>query len=417
MEVRFSSALSQGSILALLLVFIAGVLSSFTPCVYPVIPITIGYIGGRAQGKRLRGLLLSIFLVLGIATIYSVLGLLAAATGSIFGSYTQHPLVLIIIALIFAAMGASLLGAFDITLPASLQSKMHTERKGFLGAYLVGIITGVIAVPCVGPVLVALLAWVAQSGSLLIGFLLLFVYALGMGMLFVFIGTFTGVLTSLPGAGQWMETIKHIFGVVLIAGAVFILKPLLSMGVYYLAWSILLIVTGIFSGASEIMSPEANTGKKWSRALGLILLLAGIVLFIKGFNLAFKLEESTGGRIALVEKKQAILWLVNEPEKAFAEARASGKKLIMDFYADWCAACVELDEKTWTDPELVRLSSNFVFLKLDLTKITPELKAEQIKYQIRGMPTVIFFDPNGKELTRFSGFKSAREVLDLINLL
>jgi thiol:disulfide interchange protein DsbD len=129
------------------------------------------------------------------------------------------------------------------------------------------------------------------------------------------------------------------------------------------------------------------------------------------------LEESTGGRIALVEKKQAILWLVNEPEKAFAEARASGKKLIMDFYADWCAACVELDEKTWTDPELVRLSSNFVFLKLDLTKITPELKAEQIKYQIRGMPTVIFFDPNGKELTRFSGFKSAREVLDLINLL
>ena len=415
LEDRFTYALERGSIVAFLLVFIAGILASLTPCVYPVIPIAIGYIGGRAGGKRLTGFLLSIFLVLGLATVYSVLGLIAAATGSVFGAYTQHPVVFIVVAIIFVAMGSSMLGLFEISLPASIQGKMQTQRKGFLGAYLVGMVTGVVAAPCVGPVIVALLAWVAQTGNMLVGFLLMFVFALGMGMLFIVIGTFAGAMSALPGSGKWMETVKKAFGVILIGGALLFLKPLLPEGLYNLLWGILLISVGIFSGAMELVSGEASTGKKWGRVLGVILLIVGVVFFIEGFKSSFGFGERNPSTASTERVREGIEWIVNDTEKAFIRAESSGGKVLMDFYADWCAACRELDEKTWVDPNLVAESADWIFLKIDLTKITPKLRAIQSEYQVWGMPTVIFFDSSGREIDRFSGFKPAREVLKMMN--
>ena len=416
-ESRFTTAIEKGSILAFLLVFIAGILSSFTPCVYPVIPITIGYIGSRAEGKRFKGFVLSIFLVLGIATIYSILGLIAAASGSVFGAYSQHPAVLIVISAIFAVMGASMLGAFEITLPASVQGKMRTERKGFLGAYLVGMITGVVAAPCVGPILVALLAWVAQSGSLIVGFLLLFTYAVGMGLLFIVIGTFAGAMTALPGAGKWMETIKKVFGVILIAGAVFILKPALPIGLYLLFWGVLLIITGVFAGALEILSTEALKTSKWRKAIGVIILIAGIVTFIEGYSATFGLDKSSEFSLKAAPQSASLEWIVNDPAEAFQRAADSHKGVIMDFYADWCAACIELDEKTWAHPQLIAHKYSWIYIKMDLTRTTTELAEIQTLHQVRGLPTVIFFNPNGDELTRFSGFKTAGQVLKIIGQL
>lgn len=418
LEQKFSSALKQGSILAFVLVFIAGILSSLTPCVYPVIPITIGYIGGRAEGQKLKGFLLSLFLVLGIAIVYSSLGIIAAASGSVFGSFTQHPAVLIVIALIFAVMGTSMLGAFEIQLPSGLQGKMRTEKKGFLGALLVGMITGLVAAPCVGPVLVALLAWVAQTGSILTGFALLFTYAVGMGLLFIVIGTFAGAMTALPGAGQWMDTVKHVFGIILIGGAIFIINPLLPDGYYYLLWGIFLIVTGVFSGALEILSPEAVTAKKWGKAIGVVLLIFGIVMFVDGYNhtFGFKKHETVMTAAGSGEIK-GVQWIVNDHDGAFAQAKAEGAYLIMDFYADWCVACRELDEKTWPKPELIAESDGWIFLKMDLTRITPELKAAQDKYEVVGMPTVIFFDSEGNEKHRFAGFKPAKDVVKIMQAM
>ena len=414
-EQRFTTALEKGSILAFLLVFIAGILSSFTPCVYPVIPITIGYIGGRAAGRRFKGFILSVFLVLGIATVYSILGLIAAASGSVFGAYSQHPAILIFIAAIFAIMGASMLGAFEIALPASLQGKMQTERKGFLGAYLVGMITGMVAAPCVGPILVALLTWVAQSGSLIVGFLLLFVYAIGLGLLFIVIGTFAGAMTALPGAGRWMETIKNIFGVILIAGAVFILQPILPQGFYLLIWGILLVVTGVFSGALEILSAETAKTSKWGKAIGVVILITGIVTFIDGYKITFGFNHPEASSSVVNQRTDSIEWIVNHPAEAFQRAADSEKGVIMDFYADWCAACKELDEKTWIDQELIARKQSWIYLKIDLTRTTPELAKIQSRYQVRGLPTVILFDSDGDELTRFSGFKTAKQVLKIIN--
>ena len=415
LEQKFSSALKQGSILAFVLVFIAGILTSLTPCVYPLIPITIGYIGGRAEGQKLKGFLLSLFLVLGIAIVYSTLGIIAAASGSVFGSFTQHPAVLLGIAIIFAVMGTSMLGAFEIQLPAGLQGKMRTEKKGFAGALLVGMITGLVAAPCVGPVLVALLAWVAQTGSIMIGFALLFTYAAGMGLLFIVIGTFAGAMTSLPGAGQWMDTVKHVFGIILIAGAIFIINPLLDKGYYYLLWGVFLIVTGVFSGALEILSPESAAGKKWGKAIGVVLLIFGIVMFVDGYNHTFGFKKHETAMTSRGSgETEGVKWIVNDLEGAFARAEADGSNLIMDFYADWCVACRELDEKTWPRPELIAESEGWIFLKMDLTKMTPELKTVRDKYEIVGMPTVIFFDPRGNEKHRFAGFKPAEDVVKIM---
>jgi len=414
LESRFTNALNEGSILAFLLVFIAGILTSFTPCVYPVIPITVGFIGGKADGKKLSGFFLSIFLVLGLATIYSVLGVIAAATGSVFGSYAQHPVVLIVIAGIFLAMGASMFGLFEISVPASIQGKMQTQKKGFLGAYLVGLVTGIVAAPCVGPVLVALLTWVAQTGNTVLGFFLLFTFAIGMGLLFIVIGTFAGAVSALPGSGSWMETVKKGFGILLVAGALFFLRPLLSIHLYHLLWGILLVGTGVLMGALNFTA-EAN---KWGKTIGLILLTAGLLFFIDGFRTSFHLlPKSVTYGVVEPGSGEQIEWVVNDLDKAFDRAGMQDKLVLMDFYADWCAACRELEEYTWTDPGFIAGSGNFVFLKIDLTKSTPELKAIQNQYGVRGLPTVIFFDAGRNELDRFSGFRNADEVLEYIDNL
>ena len=410
---RFTRALNRGSALAFLLVFLAGILTSFTPCVYPVIPITVGYVGGRAEGKKLKGFILSIFLVLGLATVYSILGVAAAATGSVFGSLAQHPAVLVVVALIFAAMGASMLGLFDITIPASLQNRMQTRRKGFLGAYLVGMVTGIVAAPCVGPVLVALLTWVAQTGNLLQGFLLLFTFAIGMGLLFIVIGTFASAVSALPGSGQWMVAIKKGFGVILLGGAIFFLKPLVSEGLYHLSWGILLVCAGVFLGALNF----TNEGQKWSKALGILLLLAGIIFFISGFKAVFRFDAVQRTATVNTESAAGLPWIVNDAEKAFTRAQLTGNPLMMDFYADWCAACRELEEFTWSDARFISAAENLILLKIDLTRPSAETKALQDSLGVKGLPTVIFFSSEGEEISRFSGFRPAEAVVKIVESL
>ena len=192
-EERARRALETGSLVALLWIFIGGVLLSFTPCVYPVIPITIAYIGARSGASRWKGFTLSLVFVSGLALMYSILGLIAAATGGVFGFSTRNPWVVGLVVIVFLVMGIGMLGAFKISLPSSLQTKMSSGRRtGYLGALLVGATTGLVAAPCVGPVLVALLGWVSSTGNLLAGFLYLFVFALGLGTLFVVIGTSPG---------------------------------------------------------------------------------------------------------------------------------------------------------------------------------------------------------------------------------
>ncbi|HEX9934287.1 MAG TPA: cytochrome c biogenesis protein CcdA, partial [bacterium] len=214
---RLRLALERGSILAFFLVFLGGLLTSLTPCVYPMIPITLAVIGAQASGSRMKGFVLSLFYVLGIAVTFSGLGVAAAKSGSLFGTVAQHSVVQVVLALVFFLMGLSLLGVFVLQIPASLAGKIRgKKRTGYLGALLTGLLAGLVVSPCIGPVLVVILAWVAKTGNAFLGFSLLFSFALGLGVLFILIGTFSGVLKNLPKAGVWTEHIETVFGVLLV---------------------------------------------------------------------------------------------------------------------------------------------------------------------------------------------------------
>lgn len=209
--------LESGSWLAIGIVFAAGVLTSLTPCVYPMIPVTVTYIGGASVGSKSRGFTLSLFYVLGIAIIYTTLGAFSALFGKVFGNLTQNPWVYIAIANIIIFFGLSMLGVFTIRLPGFLSGIGKAGKKrGFLGSLLMGMAAGFIAAPCTAPVLGVLLVLVGQRQSVAYGAFLLFIFSLGMGVLFVLLGTFTGLMTSIPKAGTWMDRIKIIFGIIMI---------------------------------------------------------------------------------------------------------------------------------------------------------------------------------------------------------
>ena len=409
LEDRLLAALDKGSWLAFLLVFVGGILTSFTPCVYPIIPITIGYIGGASTGKPLRGLGLSAIFVLGIALVYSTLGLVSAATGTLFGSISGSIWVTIVVAGIFALMGISMLGAFDIALPSSLQTKLQTGGKGrgLLGPLVIGMVSGLVMAPCVGPVIVALLAWVSQTGNLLLGWALLFVFSLGLGLLFLVIGTFAGAIQALPRAGAWMETVKKGFGWILLAAALYLMRLIIPEPYYSLAWAVLLVFFAVFAGAFDTLNREAGTGQRVWKAIALMIFLLGAISLFKVMVPATGRVADTGG----VE----VSWMVNEEEKALEIARNESKPLLVDVYADWCVACVELDEKTYSVATVVDRVDDFVRLKLDFTKETPWVKEMKRKYRITGMPTVILFADNGDEVGRFTGFKPPNDFLAFLD--
>jgi len=412
---RLQRALEKTSILAFIIVFIGGVLSSLTPCVYPMIPITLAVIGAQAGEKKLKGFILSLFYVLGIAVTFSFLGVIAARTGMVFGSVSTHPAVLIIISLIFLIMGLSLVGLFVLQLPPSLASKLQSKKgKGFLGAFLTGLVAGLVISPCISPILVVILAWVAKSGSLFMGVGLLFTYAVGLGILFILIGTFSGIIKALPKSGGWMQIIEKGLGLILIVLAIIFIKSILSVWIYYIMWSFLLIFTGTFIGAFTTLGVDSTFREKFLKSSGIILVIAGTILLF--FGLSHLTNYSKVSNIKVPEKSyiQDSLWL-SDDEKGFSLAAKNNKPLILDFFADWCAACIELDEKTWSEPEVRKRLSEFVCVKLDLTKSNSQSKKYGEKYSIYGMPTVIFFDSFGKEIIRFEGFKSSREVIKIID--
>ncbi len=421
-EERTRKALESGSWVVLLWIFLGGVALSFTPCVYPVIPITIAYIGGRSGGSRFKGFTLSLVFVLGLGLVYSTLGVVAAASGGVFGLSTQNPWVIGFVSGIFLIMGAGMMGAFEITLPSSFQTKISSKkRSGYIGALFVGGTTGLIAAPCVGPVLIALLSWVSTAGNLFLGFLYLFVFAMGLGVLFVVIGTFAGVLAALPQAGGWMEKVKVVFGVILIAAALYFGKSLIPPTLFTILVGLaLMILAGLMGGFSRLESDAEMSARTW-RALAAFFLVLGVFYTLLGL---FKAEDislapsgtgSVSANTAAVESHSGANWIEDDIEGAFKKAVASNKPVMIDFWAEWCAACIELEHKTFSVPSVYeKLNSDFIALKVDGTKVNDETKQKWAKFGVRGLPTVLFLTPDRKEITRFEAFRTVDEVLPIL---
>lgn len=419
---QFSTALSRGYFWAFLFVFVGGILTSLTPCVYPLIPITVSVFGAGKGASRSKSFFLSLTYVLGMAVMYSILGVVVASTGALFGTIMINPVAIGIACTILIALGLSMLGAFEIQLPTVLQNRLNTVGgAGFGGSFLMGTVAGVIAAPCTGPALGAVLSYVATTNNVILGFFLMLTYALGMGLLFILIGTFSGLLSSLPTSGNWMYVLENIFGVAIIGMALFFLKniwiPLnliLRNSVEFLAIGLLFMVNGVQIGQFTRRFKDLSGLTKVQKAFGVLMAVVGFYIVAGGFiNGGFRFVEPAGSG----SMESVINWITDE-STGFATAKREGKPVMIDCYADWCSVCKELEHRTFSDPEVAkRLSGFFVTIKLDFTNPKdPQIQSLKRKYQIGGLPVVLFFDANGQELKskRFESFMPASRFLTWI---
>ena len=389
---------SRGMLFTLLFVFISGLALNTTPCVYPIIPITIGFFTNQSQGKTGGTFLMSSTYVLGMAITYSLLGVVASMSQGLFGGLLQNPWVLIGLALLMVGLALSMFGVYEFRLPTFLNrfaDKSTQSAGGTLRAFLMGLMMGIVAAPCIGPFVLGLLVHVGAKGDPVYGFFMFFVLSLGLGLPYLFLGTFSGALKRLPRSGEWMVTVRKVFGLVLIGMALYFVAPLLGQATKFA------FVAFFLASATYLIAVEAGRvkakGFAWGlRALGLGSLVAAVVMM-------------------LPEKVEAgIVW---QPYSAaaLASAQREGKPVIIDAFADWCIPCKELDRFTFTHAEVRRQASEFVTLKLNLTRNEPnsEEALTRERFGILGVPTIIFLDASGQERRdlRLEGFEKAESFL------
>lgn len=378
--------------------FFWGFLASLTPCVYPMIPITAGVIGAANTGSLARGFTLSLFYVLGMSLTYAAFGVAAAWSGGLFGAYAGHPAVRIAVALIFVALALSLFDLFYFQVPVSLSSRMAGLRKGggVLGVLVTGAVAGAVVGPCVGPMLAGLLVYIAGLGDRLQGFLLMWSFALGMGVLFLVIGTFSGAASALPRSGAWMGKLKAVFGALMLGAALYYISPLLPPKITLLILGSLLIGAGVFAGALDRTDPETSKGERLWKTAGIVVLALGLV-----YAARFALNDPVGSSsspVAAAPETGEIAWM-EDHAAGLALAGRTGRPVLLDFTADWCAVCKELDTRTFPHPEVVRKSREFVPIRVDATDAAaPRVRALQRQYDVVGLPTVLFLTPDGEPI-------------------
>jgi thiol:disulfide interchange protein DsbD len=410
-----SGALAAGHLWAAAgLVFAGGLLTALTPCVYPLIPITVSVFSGGhvAKQSRTRRAALTGTYVLGIAVFFSAVGVLVARAGVAFGSWLAYPAVQAGMAVFFIAMAASMFGAFELALPQSLALRLNkVGGTGFIGAFTMGLVAGPVAAPCTGPVLAGILLYVGQQHSLALGASLLFLYALGIGVPFFIIGVFS---FSLGKSGPWMDAVKSLFGIALLALAAGYLRdafPAVKAAVSadprvtYAAAAA--VCVGIAIGAVHL-SFHSHWREQLLKAAGVALVVVGVAarFGFEGTAEAACLNPSDPGC------KAQIVW-VKDIAQGLERAKAEHKPAFVDFYADWCGACKELDAKTYPSPIVRAAAARFVPIKVDGTRSSDALDAIYDKYGVEGLPTVIFVDSQGAVMKdpRIVGYVSPAEMV------
>ncbi len=442
----------------LLLVFGFGILMSLSPCIYPMIPITLAVIGAQSQEKgAARGLVMSITYVVGMALVYAIMGALSATVFSGITAFMQSPVVLVPIAVLLVGLSFSMFGAFELEAPAFLRDRLQGpgtgNRGGLIGVFAMGLVAGLVASPCVGPFLMALLVWVGTTGDWILGFFSLFTFGIGMGLLLIGVGTFPALLGTMPQSGGWMDTVKKGMGLLLVAMAFYFVRPgsVLPANIFYPLVGVTTILTAVFMGAFDSLAPEAGWWPRTLKGLGLVVFVAGLYFlggsFIQhGFMMPSPLAEISAGPVSeatptpagqestvetatteepvaepLPEKVQWTKIHTGENVQAFldqkrAEAKAAGRPVIIDFWAQWCVYCKKLDKHVWNVPEVVEEAQRFITIKVDATAPDDaEMTSIREYFKVPGLPRIIFIDSRGEVLHgRSAGYKSAADMLELM---
>lgn len=418
---EFSKALSEGLFSAIVFMLIAGFLTSLTPCIYPMIPITLAILGARTKGQsKVKSFALSFIYVLGIATTYSILGVIAALSGELFGSMLANVWVVSVLGLLFVAMGLSMYGLYEIQPPAFVRDKLGQGAggKGIIASYFTGLAAGIVASPCVGPVLVSVLAHIATTQNVWLGLVLLFSFAMGMGVLFIVLGTSSNLISKVPKAGPWMEVVKFVFGTTMVAMAIYYVMPVYPDWLVHALSGLALVLISSAYGAFANAESGAQQVKKGAALAGFVIgvvLLTSAVLTRSGVIL---IAGGGGGASGGSSQQIQTLNWQKYSDAALQAALNEKRPVIIDFWAEWCGACHELVEKTFTDPRVRDITQGFALFKIDATLAdVPEVEALKKRYRVMGLPWLVFYDAQGverKDLT-LTGFEDADAFVERLN--
>jgi len=396
--------------------FIAGLGLSLTPCVFPMIPILSGIIAGQGhKNSHARGFVLSLTYVLGMAITYAAAGVAAGMTGTLLSAALQNPWVLGSFALIFVVLSFSMFGFYELQLPTALQSKL-SEESGHLqggrgvGVFLMGALSALIVGPCVAAPLAGALLYIGQTGDAVFGGVALFVMAIGMGAPLIAVGIAGGSL--LPKTGAWMEGVKKAFGVLLLATAVWLVSPVMPTVVSMLAWAGLLIIPAIYLHALDPLPPHAKGWLRFWKGIGIVMLLTGAALLIGALaGNRDPLQPLAGlrGQAVAAEEKRLPFERVKSVTELETRINTAGRPVMLDFYADWCVSCKEMERLTFSDPAVQAKLAGFTLLQADVTANTDDDKALLAKFKLFGPPGIIFYDAKGQEISavRIVGFQDA----------
>lgn len=404
-----------------------GLLLALTPCVFPMIPILSGIIVGQGHHvSRSKSFLLSLAYVLGMAVTYAALGVVAGLTGTLLSAALQNPWVLGAFAAVFVVLSFSMFGFYELQLPSFLQSKLSEEASHLHGGHLIavfamGALSAVIVGPCVAAPLAGALLYIGQSGDAVLGGAALFAMALGMGVPLLLVGL--SATTLLPKSGPWMEAVKKAFGVILLGTALWLVSPVLPAALVMAGWALLLIVPAVFMHALDPLPATAKGWQRFWKGIGIVMLLAGAALVV---GLAAGSRDPLQPLKGVVAANAAAGGGAEAPALPFvrvksvadvdARVKAAGKPVMLDFYADWCVSCKEMERFTFADPKVRAKLAGFTLLQADVTANSDDDKALLQRFKLFGPPGIIFFDAVGQEIAglRVVGFQEATPFLQVL---
>ena len=377
-------------------IFLGGLALNLTPCIYPLIPITVSYFGGRSGTLKGRTFLHGAVYITGLSVTNSVLGVIASLSAGMIGSALQSPFVLAGVAAVLTALALSFFGLWELRVPSVMNRMASKNFRGYFGTFFMGLTLGIVAAPCLGPFVLGLLTYVGQQGDILLGFVCFFVLSIGLGLPLSLLAVFSGSIEKLPLSGQWMLWVKKLFGWVLIIMAGHTVQPLVpGVAAKAVFVGVLMAAGGVHLGWMDKTPSSSRVFMILKKAVGCVLIVVAAVMVWWA-----------------VPQGDSVAW---EPysEGAVREAARATRPVMIDFYADWCGPCKAMDTKVFRDEAVVRASARFLAMRVDLTTAHPDQDALRNRYAVRGVPTIVFIDRAGKEVreARIETYLGADEVL------